>query len=90
MSRFVKLGFGAGVTAVIAFAVVLVILARESRTPVHVDGPRLITALKAFTEERRSRGETVPLSVSLETLIEGGHLRPDAGRRLAPVAAGCQ
>jgi hypothetical protein len=62
--------------ALLFVALVLFIQARHGQEHA-VDGGRLMTALAEYAREVRSRGEPLPASITMETLVRSGHLRPE-------------
>lgn len=65
------------IAAVLAlfFAVVLVVPHGSRKAPAF-DGARLVTALQGYVRDLVARGEPVPPSIALESLVRSGHLQP--------------
>ena len=61
----------AGVVAVVAF------IQLGYRQPGLVNGDRLVAALAQYAKDLRSHGQPLPSSVTLDTLIGSGYLRPE-------------
>jgi hypothetical protein len=64
------------VSFVAVAAVVCVALTNywQRKQPVFKDASKLITAMRAFSEDLKTRGQPLPPSVSLRELVSGGYI----------------
>ena len=46
----------------------------QRQQPVFKDAPKLISAMQAFSQDLRKRGQALPPTVSLRELVSGGYL----------------
>ncbi len=57
------------------FGAVLVVQRGSGKAP-RFDGGRFVTGLQAYVRDLAARGEPVPPSIALESLVGSGHLQP--------------
>jgi hypothetical protein len=66
-------------------SVIAVVFEGGPRSTLVINGDRLANALAQYTKDCRSRGEVLPPTIDLETLVSSGYLRPEDTKPLGGV-----